>query len=390
MRKLKIHVSLPGLFLLLSLAFLSGCEGENGKQQPPENEIKKSSEENLPPAIVSSPAEIDFDKMPFKRLSEYGFFAGELNQLKPNEGVLLYEPVSTLFTDYAHKSRFIWMPNGLSATIIDGTPWEFDFPDKTILVKNFYYPADFKKPEAQRRVVETRLLIKYKGQWEAWPYLWNENQKDAALKVTGATTEVKFTDEIGETHTINYIQPNKNQCKSCHNQNEVLLPIGPKVRNLNFELDYAAKGNDAASGKHNQLEKWAEVGYLVGFKGKTAYPAMVDYNNTEASLSDRAKAYLDSNCGHCHRENSPASTSGLFLTWEEKDPVKYGLKKTPVAAGIGAGPLTYDLVPGKASESIIVYRMNSTEPAVMMAELGRVMIHKEGVALISDWINQMK
>ncbi len=35
----------------------------------------------------------------------------------------------------------------------------------------------------------------------------------------------------------------------------------------------------------------------------------------------------------------------------------------------------------------MVYRMNSTSPAVAMPELGRSLIHDEGVQLIRDWIS---
>jgi NADP-dependent 3-hydroxy acid dehydrogenase YdfG len=85
----------------------------------------------------------------------------------------------------------------------------------------------------------------------------------------------------------------------------------------------------------------------------------------------------------------PASTSGLFLTYETSDYFRWGVNKVPVAAGMGAGPHKYDIYPGKADSSILIYRMNSTKPGVAMAEIGRVMIHKEGVELISKWINAM-
>ena len=63
-----------------------------------------------------------------------------------------------------------------------------------------------------------------------------------------------------------------------------------------------------------------------------------------------------------------------------------GFYKTPVAAGRGSGKLKYDIVPGKPDESIMVYRFNSTDPGIMMPELGRTMIHKEGLELIREWI----
>jgi hypothetical protein len=33
--------------------------------------------------------------------------------------------------------------------------------------------------------------------------------------------------------------------------------------------------------------------------------------------------------------------------------------------------------------------MNSTEQGVAMPEIGRVLIHEEGVQIVADWINSM-
>ena len=45
--------------------------------------------------------------------------------------------------------------------------------------------------------------------------------------------------------------------------------------------------------------------------------------------------------------------------------------------------------PGSAEESILHYRINSSELEVRMPELGRELIHTEGVELIHDWINSL-
>jgi hypothetical protein len=68
---------------------------------------------------------------PYGRLSTYGFFTGELNELSPIKDVVPYKPASSLFTDYALKSRFIFFPEGEKATL---TSNEFDFPKGTILI----------------------------------------------------------------------------------------------------------------------------------------------------------------------------------------------------------------------------------------------------------------
>jgi len=317
---------------------------------------------------------------PYARLSTYGFFQGELNKLQPMSAVILYQPASSLFTDYALKSRFIYFPPGEKAVIEKD---ELYFPEGTVIIKNFYFPQDYRKPEEKRRIIETRLLINGDNGWDAYPYIWNDSQTEALLKVVGGETEVKFTDLKGEDQIINYLVPNKNQCKTCHNKAEVLVPIGVKVKHLNNELQYK-------EGKENQLSHWTILGKLGGFMGKDAHPSMIDYANERLPLNDRAMAYLDINCSHCHNEDGPASTSGLFLSYDQTDPMKLGINKTPVAAGNGAGSFNFDIVPGEADQSILTHRMNSTEVGVAMPELGRTTVHKEGVKLIREWINSME
>lgn len=338
------------------------------------------SEQKAQTNISSLPEETASGKYPYKRLSTYGFFDGELKELNPAKEVIFYKPASSLFTDYALKSRFVFVPAGQKANI---SGQQIDFPTGTILIKNFYYPADFRKPEGDRRIIETRLLIHEANGWQAYPYLWNEEQTEAVLKVVGAETEVKFLDYSGKEQVINYLVPNKNQCKSCHNQSETMAPIGVKIQHLNNDLDYG-------SIKENQLAHWQAKNILVGFEGSEAYPSMIDYDDQTKPIADRAMAYLDINCAHCHSAEGPASTSGLFLAFDQTDPLKLGVNKTPVAAGKGAGSFTFDIAPGKPDESILVHRMNSTEVGVAMPELGRSTVHDEGVELIRAWIEQMK
>ncbi|MES1222308.1 MAG: hypothetical protein ABUT20_42830, partial [Bacteroidota bacterium] len=103
----------------------------------------------------------------------------------------------------------------------------------------------------------------------------------------------------------------------------------------------------------------------------------------------RARAYLDINCAHCHTPGGDAYNTGLFMEYEQTDPAKLGIMKAPVSAGGGAGGLDYDIVPGDAAHSVLTYRMNSTEPGTAMPELARTVIHKEAIPLIKEWINHL-
>ena len=116
-------------------------------------------------------AEEEADGMyPYKRLSSYGFFKGQLNQLQPAPNVLLYQPASSLFTDYALKTRFIFFPEGEKAQLVAN---ELEFPEGTVIIKNFYYPIDFRDPDGDRRIIETRLMVNSSKGWEAFPDIWN-------------------------------------------------------------------------------------------------------------------------------------------------------------------------------------------------------------------------
>ena len=163
----------------------------------------------------------------------------------------------------------------------------------------------------------------------------------------------------------------------------MLEMIGPKARFLNTDNEYDGQ-------TVNQLTYMKEQGVLVGLPDDLdTIDTVPVWTDTAASLEDRAKGYLDINCAHCHRPAGFASNSALFLDyWREVDET-YGVCKTPVAAGAGSGGLQYGIVPGNAAESIFDYRMDSNEPDVRMPEIGRTLIHSEGVALVREWINSL-
>jgi len=333
------------------------------------------------PVFASSPVNDAalMEKRPAKRLSAYSLFIDPSAQT-PNAGLHPFDLQQPLFTDYAHKYRFVYMPEGRKAAYNDNEA--FDFPVGTVLVKTFAYPADFRKPEENIRLVETRLLIHQPGGWNAWAYVWNEDQSDAVLKVAGKTMPVSWIDLAGKERTIQYVVPNKNQCKGCHTYDKKFSPIGPKARNLNKDFSYP-------EGKQNQLTYWLNKGLLDGAPVPASAPSVPELGDKNAPVAARARAYLDINCAHCHRLKGPASTSGLFLTYGETNPVTWGYMKRPVAAGRGSGDLLFDIVPGAPDKSILIYRLLSSDPGIMMPEVGRTMVHSEGIQLLKNWITEL-
>lgn len=335
-----------------------------------------------PSVTDTPPVAPDMAALPYTNLSDYHFFKGKLSELVPNDRVVPYDLITPLFTDYAHKARFMWMPEGAQASMSD--EGALDFPDHTILIKNFYYPADFRKPEEDWDMAETRLLVRHKGQWNAYTYVWNEEGTDATYSPVGDIFPVAWRDTKGKTRTVDYIVPNKNQCKSCHNIDNQFQPIGPKARNMNSVLRYP-DGTE-----QNQLAYLQAIGYLKKGDYQTQFPPVADWDDPHSGdLHARALAYLDINCAHCHNPHGPAHTTGLYLTAYQQNPELLGVHKPPVAAGKGSGTRHFGIEPGKPDASILVYRMESSDPGVMMPELGRAVAHDEGVALIKEWIASM-
>ncbi len=315
-----------------------------------------------------------------KQLSEFGLFAGPLGDLQPADRVVEYQLNTPLFTDYAEKQRLIRLPEGTAAGYTADGP--LDFPVGTVIAKTFYYPADLADAAGDRRIVETRILEHREDGWVGIPYLWNDEQTDAALALTGGEVAVAWVHTDGEPRENVHLVPNFNDCKRCH-ATPTMQPLGPKARNLN--RDVAAGG---PSGRLvNQLVAWSTNGVLAGMPEHAAVPRLADWDDSASgTVEERARAYLDVNCAHCHSEQGPARNSGLHLDVATADPYRLGVFKTPVAAGRGTGGRLYGIVPSKPQESILHYRVETTKAGEMMPEFGRSLVHVEGLALITEWI----
>jgi len=336
---------------------------------------------SLGAAPAPNPPPVDLQALlvdaPAPTLDAYRLFS-DPGARKPNARVTPYALNTPLFSDYAEKSRFLFLPPGTRARYT--APGVLDLPVGATLVKTFAYPADLRRPGERLRLIETRLLIHRPEGWRALAYVWNAEQTEAVLKRAGARLPVNIIDGAGRPLAIDYAVPNANQCKQCHSLSGELVPIGPKARNLNGDYTYEGR-------RENQLARWTRLGLLEG--APQVLPRTAVWNNPREPLADRGRAYLDGNCGHCHNPQGMASNTGLFLDLEEQRPSARGIGKHPVAAGRGSGDLAVDIAPGNPDASILLYRMKSREPGVMMPELGRSLPHAEGVALIADYLKSL-
>ncbi|WP_044870787.1 SO2930 family diheme c-type cytochrome [Pseudomonas sp. LFM046] len=360
------------LVLCLALLLLVGCDRQPAPLYLPEGEAYP------------------------ERLSDWGMLRRADGHLQPAAQALAYDLNTPLFSDYAHKLRTVWMPPGQTARYGEE---RFDFPVGTVLTKTFYYPKDdhgrlLKNTRDDRdpasgldlakvRLMETRVLVRQQQGWVALPYVWDETQQDAILEWAGASASLALRDEQGGTLAVDYQVPDANQCAGCHEERhgEGVQPLGPKARHLNRDLAYP-------EAVENQLQRWQRQGLLAGLPKLESVPrnALVAAPRTGEGLEQQARSYLDINCAHCHNPKGPARTSGLYLDPATPLGIPSGLCKQPVAAGKGSGDRLVDIHPGQPDASVLIYRVESTDPSVMMPELGRSTVHHEGLEVLTRWI----
>jgi len=326
-------------------------------------------------AVEYSPVNYNINEMPYENLSQYNFFQGELKNLDPVYGVIPYELISSLFTDYSIKNRFLWMPDGVSADYVSSSS-VFDFPVGTILIKNFSY--DDVLPEMISKNIETRLMIKKESGWIFADYIWNEDQTEALFSLDGSVVDISWL-QNGEERNISYRIPSASECLTCHKISDGAIPNGVKPRNINKTLDYRTNSM-------NQLDKWMEMGYLNSYP--TDLEAVANWKDLSEPLEKRVRSYIDINCAHCHSDNTHCEYRPIRLSYEAtEDLANMGVCLTP-DTNLGNGT---DLIinPGNIDRSVLHFRMTSNEEQYRMPLIGRSIVHDEAIAMIEEWINSL-
>ena len=289
-------------------------------------------------------------------LSELNLFSGNLGDLNISSKAFKYELNTELFTDYAHKQRLIALPENTSMLYDgDGLPI---FPDNTVIAKTFYYNVDERDLSLGRIIIETRVLIKINGVWETGDYKWNAAQNEATLDLDGSIVPVTWIDVDGATNSSNYNIPSNTDCFTCHNIYEDVTPIGPKLRNMNFEVNGV-----------NQLDAFINNQHLSGLSGSSEVSSIVNWEDTSASLEDRARSYFDINCAHCHIEGGNCGNQSILrLAYE---------------TSLGDSKIA------ERSFSISI-RVSEYSEGFSMPYIGTTMIHPEGVELIREYLDSLE
>ncbi|HWL61898.1 MAG TPA: PQQ-dependent sugar dehydrogenase [Steroidobacteraceae bacterium] len=284
---------------------------------------------------------------------------------QPAGGLIPYAPNAPFWSDGAVKQRFLALPDGRNIDV--AASGDFDLPTGSVLMKHFRLGA---------RLVETRLLMHHDdGSWAGYTYEWNEQGTEATRVVGGKSVQV-----AGQAWRF----PSEAQCLFCHSA-AAGRSLGLELAQLNGALTYTATGRTA-----NQLATLDALHMVVPALASPPeqLPALPDPFGTTGTLNERARAYLHSNCSHCHRPGGPAPVN---MDFRYTTPLAQtnACDAVPVR-DLGVAGARRIAVTGtdRASRSLILLRPSRTDSDSMPPVQPRV-VDTAGVALLTEWVNSL-
>jgi uncharacterized repeat protein (TIGR03806 family) len=344
--------------------------------------------------LVKAPAAKPQAAFP-RKLSETGIFAS-VKDHKVAAGVIPYSVNAQLWGDHTAKERFIAIPGDGQIGFDEieypqpspGAPMGWRFPDGTVLVKTFSMEMERGNPASKKRL-ETRLLHfqqfpgtqEYGDQyWRGYTYVWNDEQTDAELldeKGADKPLKIRVGDKVVEQ---NYRFPSRAECTLCHT-NAAKFALGVSTLQMNRDHDY---GGVIA----NQLATLEHIGLFTKKlpEPPAKLPKLADFNDEAQPIDVRARAYLHSNCAHCHMKWGGGNAEfKLLSTIPVKEMGIVGVKAAHGDFGIKGAKL---VVPGHPEQSIIYHRMAMTGLG-RMPHIGSRVVDEKAVALVGEWIRQL-
>jgi len=222
------------------------------------------------------------------------------------------------------------------------------------------------------------------GQSRGYTYRWNDEGTEAYLLAGGDSRDMVLTDVAGGTEPFTWGFPSRAQCLSCHTSISG-GPLGLETGQVNnAEHTYPA----VYGAPLNTIEALALYDLFVTPPPDAgtwnSYP---DLDDTDASVEDRARAYLHSNCANCHRADNAVGVP-LDLSWTTPFADMRACNEVPLRGDAGV-PGALVITPGDAGMSTLYLRMQSHDAAVRMPPIGSQMVHDEAVGIIAEWINGM-
>jgi uncharacterized repeat protein (TIGR03806 family) len=284
------------------------------------------------------------------------------NPTQPSNGLISYSINAPFWSDGVTKDRWLGLPDNQTIAIDNTGDW--NFPPGSVLRKDF---------SVNGKVFETRLLMHHTGgEWAGYTYEWNANQS--------AATRVRNGKRVTLGNGQDWLYPSESECMQCHTV-AAGRSLGPTTAQLNKLHMYTSTGRTA-----NELDTLSSIGILSPSVTSTTSPALTNPADTTASLTARARAYLDTNCSQCHRPGGP-TPSNMDLRSTTPLANTNACNVAPTAGNLGLSNAMI-IATGDATRSVMVKRVNSRD-VNGMPPLGSLMIDASGVQLLTDWINSL-
>jgi uncharacterized repeat protein (TIGR03806 family) len=297
------------------------------------------------------------------QLSQTGCVLGNNAQL-PATGLIPYAPNAPFWSDSATKTRYLALPDGQRIGI--NIENDFEFPVGSVLMKNF---------QLNGMLIETRLFMRHNdGVWAGYSYEWNDAQTDAT-RVTGGKVKA-----VGSQQ---WVYPSEAQCLQCHTA-VAGHTLGLEVSQQNGLFGYP---NGRAA---NQLHTLNHINILSPALSQAVdlLPAMPDPYSSSGTLTQRARAWLHTNCAQCHRPGGGAPTN-MDLRYTTPLASTNACEALPNnALGILNARLIAVGGGDPASRSMVVVRSNRTDGNAMPPITPRI-VDAQGVALLAAWVNAL-
>ena len=318
-------------------------------------------------------------------LSQTGAFSS-MNGATPSSYWVPYGLNQPFWSDGARKFRYIALPNdgnrnSASERVGFSTTGDWTFPTGTVLMKHFELPLDESDPSATTRLETRFMVLGDDGEWYGLTYRWRSNQREADLLTTSATANFSINLQGGGSRTQTWYFPSRLDCLSCHRDSSGGA-LGVKTHHLNGDFSYPSSGRT-----DNQLVTWSDLGMLsqsISASSTSSLPRAPAYADVSAPLQDRARSWLDSNCGYCHRPDGvDAGFDARFTTpFDQQD-----FLWTPVREDLGR-PGTVVIYPGDPVLSAL-WQRSAAVGAIAMPPLAKSLPEQPAVDLLGAWIERL-
>lgn len=328
--------------------------------------------------LAANPAASANEEFP-RKLSETGLFSSTSEHV-PAPGVLPYSIRAEHWADHTVADRLLAVPGFAQLDVYDKdnaqvgqNKGHVEFPADSVLAKTVSLEMIAGDPTSRRRL-ETQVLHRRGDAWQAYNYVWTDDQSDAILQPNlgeSRVFDVQDREAPGGKRRQVWHYSSRDECLLCHIWRAGTVH-GFKLEQLNHD----GSGN---------LQELAAAGVFAKPLPQTVGQQASPYDVTE-SLDSRARAYLHLNCAHCHRRGG-GGTAAIDVQQHLPLP-KTDIINAPVTQGHFGIHEPRIVAPGDPYRSVLYYRLAKLGRG-HMPQFGTSLVDTAGLQLIHDWIDSM-